>query len=43
MAQALKWITGAGREPAHLTGMFMILASDEGITVEEMRERLRQQ
>ena len=40
-AQALKWITIQGIEPAFITFMRMQLAADWGITVEEARERLK--
>ena len=40
-AQALKWITVEGIEPAFITGMKMILASDHGMTLEQYEEHIR--
>lgn len=42
-AQAIKWISGEGREPAFITLMYMQIAADQGITVEEARERIAKQ
>jgi len=39
-AQALKWITIQGIEPAYITFMRMQIAEDSGLSVEEVQERL---
>ena len=40
-AQALKWITIEGVEPAFFTFMYMQIAKSRNITVEEAREYMK--